>query len=379
MSHNPHISIPFSSTGQAPMAIPTPPSSSGSNQGFSHLTSPASKFVHPARRRGSADSYLSEDDHHYHPPGSGLGSYPNRHPARSPSYSYSLTSSNRQKNQYSPQLSPSPGACLVIRSSSTNSPRSGSPKLQSPRRASGPSSIPNGGRQGSRDSISSIPSGELEFDVEPLSPFSYAPRLPSLPPSRKNSRDMYSHMNPPISNLTQNLEKYQLQQQQQQQPQPQQQQQYPPPQQLNSPKQRYQPPPPPPPVEEEEEETTIQLHMMPKNMLLPLPDRNGEMKHLLDHNAKLAAQIKRRLGEAKYAAAVDLWTHTRRSEVSDHEWLRRSRYFLQSDEKLWNEWAMMVGWDFSRDLTKDEKGEVRGVEEYAQKMGHMACLEEEEE
>ncbi|KAF3133862.1 hypothetical protein TWF703_006576 [Orbilia oligospora] len=287
-------SIPFSTTGQIP--ILTPPSSSGSNQAFTHLTSPTNKFVHPARRRGSADSYLSEDDHY-------LNS------ARSPS-------------------------------SSTHSPHSGSPKQS-------PLPVPAIDTHGRQDSVSSA--GDLEFDVEPLSPFSYAPRFPSGPPSRKNSRDAYAHISPPSLNaVSQKLEKH------------------------------YQAPSLPP-QKEDEEEHTIQLHMMPKSMLLPLPDRNAEMKHLLTHNSQLAGQIRRRLGEERYSQAFDLWTRTRRSEVSDHEWLRRSKWFLQMDERLWNEWTMMVGWDHSVDLTKDEKGEKRGVDEYADKMGHMTCLEEEEE
>ncbi|KAK6360236.1 hypothetical protein TWF730_006386 [Orbilia blumenaviensis] len=320
-------SIPFSTTGQIP--IPTPPSSSGSNQAFTHLTSPTNKFVHPARRRGSADSYLSDDDHHFH-----------NNSARSPSYSYSLTSSRSGRRSPGPSLGSSPGACLIIRTnnSTQHSPHSGSPK-QSPQ----PNPEPR--RQ---NSVSSA-SGDLEFDVEPLSPFSYVPRVPSGPPSRKNSRDAYSHISPPsLSAVSHKLEKH------------------------------YQAPSLPP-QKEDEEEHTIQLHMMPKSMLLPLPDRNAEMKHLLTHNSQLAGQIRRRLGEEKYAQAFDLWTRTRRSEVSDHEWLRRSKWFLQMDERLWNEWAMMVGWDHSVDLTKDEKGEKRGVSEYADKMGHMTCLEEEEE
>ncbi|KAK6535473.1 hypothetical protein TWF694_001929 [Orbilia ellipsospora] len=385
MSSKPHLSIPFSS--QIP--IPTPPSSSGSNQPFSPNSA---KFVHPARRRGSADSYLSED---HHTNQNGQFTHPSRrsNSGRSPSYSYSLTSNSRQRPPSSgSQLGSSPNACLIIRSNSTSSsPRSGSP-LTSPRRTSSgtiPSSS-SSGRDGSNIS------GDLEFDVEPLSPFSYAPRLPSLPPSRKNSRDIYSHMTPPVSALTQSLQQLQMQ--------PQSPAQSPKMQHSNnysfsnsnsysngqnySPSRGQQQQQKQEPrfdeyrldaEEEAEEETTIQLHMMPKNMLLPLPDRNAEMKHLLDHNALLISQIRRRLGEEKYAAAVDLWTRTRRSEVSDHEWLRRSRYFLQCDEKLWNEWALMVGWDFSRDLTRDEKGEKRGVEEYAERMGHMACLEEEEE
>ncbi|KAK6528400.1 hypothetical protein TWF281_009641 [Arthrobotrys megalospora] len=317
-------SIPFSTTGQIP--IPTPPSSSGSNQAFTHLTSPTNKFVHPARRRGSADSYLSDDDAYHH-----------NNSAKSPSYSYSLTSSRNGRR--SPSLGSSPGACLIIRSSSTgHSPHSGSPR-QAPQ--------PTLDTSSHRDSVSST--GDLEFDVEPLSPFSYAPRFPSGPPSRKNSRDAYSHISPPsLNTVSQKLEKYHQ-------------------------------PPTLPSQKEDEEEHTIQLHMMPKSMLLPLPDRNAEMKHLLSHNSQLAGQIRRRLGEERYAHAVDLWTRTRRSEVSDHEWLRRSKWFLQMDERLWNEWAMMVGWDHSVDLTKDEKGEKRGVDSYADKMGHMACLEEEEE
>ncbi|KAF3219552.1 hypothetical protein TWF679_011018 [Orbilia oligospora] len=319
-------SVPFSTTGQIP--ILTPPSSSGSNQAFTHLTSPTNKFVHPARRRGSADSYLSEDDHH-------LNS------ARSPSYSYSLTSNRSGRRSQSPSLGSSPGACLIIRSSSTHqSPHSGSPKQS-------PLPVPAIDTHGRQDSVSSA--GDLEFDVEPLSPFSYAPRFPSAPPSRKNSRDAYSHISPPSLNaVSQKLEKH------------------------------YQAPSLPP-QKEDEEEHTIQLHMMPKSMLLPLPDRNAEMKHLLTHNSQLAGQIRRRLGEERYSQAFDLWTRTRRSEVSDHEWLRRSKWFLQMDERLWNEWTMMVGWDHSVDLTKDEKGEKRGVDEYADKMGHMTCLEEEEE
>ncbi|RVD82254.1 uncharacterized protein DFL_006686 [Arthrobotrys flagrans] len=321
-------SIPFSTTGQTP--ILTPPSSSGSNQAFTHLTSPTNKFVHPARRRGSADSYLSEDDHHHH-----------NNSARSPSYSYSLTSNRSGRRSQSPSLGSSPGACLIIRSSSAHhSPHSGSPKQS-------PQPVPTLDTHGRQDSVSSA--GDLEFDVEPLSPFSYAPRLPSAPPSRKNSRDAYSHISPPALNVvSQKLEKYHQ-------------------------------PPSLPPQKEDEEEHTIQLHMMPKSMLLPLPDRNAEMKHLLTHNSQLAGQIRRRLGEDRYSQAFDLWTRTRRSEVSDHEWLRRSKWFLQMDERLWNEWTMMVGWDHSVDLTKDENGEKRGVEEYADKMGHMECLEEEEE
>ncbi|KAF3910566.1 hypothetical protein ABW21_db0202260 [Orbilia brochopaga] len=118
---------------------------------------------------------------------------------------------------------------------------------------------------------------------------------------------------------------------------------------------------------------------MPRGMLLPLPDRNGEMRHLLDHNARLREQIRRRLGDDRFTQATELWTHTRRSEVSDHEWLRRSKWFLKGDERLWNEWAMMVGWDHSGDLEKDESGAVRPVEAYVERSGHMASLAEGEE
>ncbi|KAF3914225.1 hypothetical protein AA313_de0201609 [Arthrobotrys entomopaga] len=415
MSSKPHISIPFSS--QIP--IPTPPSSSGSNQPFSPNTNSTARFVHPARRRGSADSYLTEDHHHQYNNNNSSSNSQFAHPSRrsnsgrSPSYSSSLTTSSKDRQQQQQQqrssssgyqLGSSPNACLIIRSNSTSSssPRSGSP-LTSPRRTTTSSSSYN-----IRDG-SNVSPNDLEFDVEPLSPFSYVPRIPSFPPSRKNSRDyQYSHMTPPVSALTQSLQQLQMMPQSPvhspkmqysnsnsnsnsnnythasnngynlsrgQQPQQQQQQQQEPQYDYDSgdgaEEERGE--------GEEGEETTIQLHMMPKNMLLPLPDRNAEMKHLLDHNALLNSQIRRRLGEERYAAAVDLWTRTRRSEVSDHEWLRRSRYFLQGDEKLWNEWALMVGWDFSRDLTRDEKGERRGVEEYAERMGHMACLEEEEE
>ncbi|KAF3911425.1 hypothetical protein ABW20_dc0103980 [Dactylellina cionopaga] len=345
MSSKPHISIPFSSTPTNHIAIPTPPSSSGSNKAFAHLgLSSPQKFVHPARRRASADSYLDDHQHHHN-------NYHYHSPSRSPSYSSSLTSSynrshHHHRHSHSPQLSPSPGACLVIRSSSNGhqySPRSGSPQTLSPRMP------PSNTTRADRDSISSSLPGDLEFDVEPLSPFSYVPRVPSAPPSRKNSRDShFSHVAPPIHSFPSK-------------PEP----------QYNG----YNPNQ----IPEVEEDHTIQLHMMPKNMLLPLPDRNAEMKHLLEHNHRLNSQIRRRLGDERYSQAFDLWTRTRRSEISDHEWLRRSKWFLKGDEKMWNEWAMMVGWDHSRDLNKDEKGEVRGVDEYADKMGHMECLEEGDE
>ncbi|KAF3931242.1 hypothetical protein ABW19_dt0208911 [Dactylella cylindrospora] len=337
----PHSSIPFSTSGQIP--IPTPPSSSGSNRApshFGHLSSP--KFVHPARRRGSADSYTSNDDDYSH----SLGS------SRSQSYSYSLTSP--RSNHRSPHLSASPGACLIIRSNSLSGP-STSGSSYSNSNSGSPKSSPRLRYQSSqssqhRDSLSSSLPGDLEFDVEPLSPYSYVPRRPSAPPSRKNSRDdAYSHVLPPAQANV-------LSQAPKEQP-------------------------------EKQEEHTIQLHMMPKNMLLPLPDRNAEMKHLLEHNKSLTNQIRRALGEEQFAIVNDLWTRTRRSEVSDHEWLRRSRYFLvdrtgggaAAGERVWSEWCMMVGWDHSRDLRKDENGVVRPVEEYAEKVGHMECLEEDEE
>ncbi|EWC47603.1 hypothetical protein DRE_03223 [Drechslerella stenobrocha 248] len=333
-----HVSIPFaSSTGQQPSPfVMTPPSSSGSNQPFASLASP--RFVHPARRRGSADSYLSADDDH-------------SHSHSGPSYARSPSSSSGSGG-----------------SGAHQSPRSGSPHSQSP---SLPSQAPH---INTRD-IAPRPLGELEFDVEPLSPFSYAPPTAAMasvstaPPSRKNSRDAYSHVAPPaqVYTLSQRLTPEEEKQQ--------------PPQQLPQPQQlqHYRHSPHEPDGTDDDEEHTIQLHAMPRGMLLPLPDRNAEMKHLLDHNAGLRDQIRRRLGDDKFSHALDLWTHTRRSELSDHEWLRRSRWFLKADERLWNEWAMMVGWDHSQDLGRDESGNVRPVEEYVERTGHMECLVEGEE
>lgn len=363
-----HTSVPFQTIGQVP--IPTPPTSSSSNRPFGSYGSPkpSPKFVHPARRRGSADSYTSNSDiteqQHFS--------------ARSPSYSLGPTRNNHT------QLPSSPGACLVIRSSSTGS--------RGAANADSPSFRPRI-RQGSKDSLGGGFPGlpDLDFDVEPLSPYSYAPRgsigspspreqapisnvspnnsnhngnsnssrdpmaggpsglshlyahLKPLPPSRKNSRDDYSHMEAPLAAAT------------------------------------APPPPPKPPTED----TTIRLHAMPKSMLLPMPDRVSEMKYLMDQNKGLMQQIRRALGEEQYAMALDLWTRTRRTEVSDHEWLRRSKYFLvermNDDRRLWGEFCGMVGWDYSRDLRKDENGNVRAVTEYADRMGHMAMLEEEEE
>ncbi|KAJ6260195.1 hypothetical protein Dda_4419 [Drechslerella dactyloides] len=356
-----HTSIPFHSA-----AVTTPPSSAGSNQPFAPLASP--RFVHPARRRGSADSYTSADDDHLA-----------HTPVRSPSYSYSLTSASipsssssssssggrSHRHHSSPQL----GACLIIRTSSTGS---GSPRSQSPRLQNPSSSTATSTTTTTRDSISSSSLGDLEFDVEPLSPFSYAPPPTSIshraatstssaPPTRRNSRDAYSHVSPPahVHTLTQRLKQEEERQQRTRV--------------IEEPEEDDVP------AATDDDETKIQMHAMPRGMLLPLPDRNAEMKHLLDHNAVLRDQIRRRLGDDRFSQATDLWTRTRRTEVSDHEWLRRSRWFLKGDERLWNEWAMMVGWDHSRDLDKDESGAVRPVEEYVERTGHMECLEEGEE
>lgn len=49
------------------------------------------------------------------------------------------------------------------------------------------------------------------------------------------------------------------------------------------------------------------------------------------------------------------------------------------DPRLWSEWCMMVGWDHSLDLRKDDSGVERSVGEYVDKLRHMECLEEDEE
>lgn len=136
------------------------------------------------------------------------------------------------------------------------------------------------------------------------------------------------------------------------------------------------------------------MHPMPTEMLVPLIDRPEEMKELLENprNEMWAHRARSVLGKETWEKrCLPLWTGTGRTEMSDREWLKRSKEILVrrggggvGDRQLWCEFCAMVGWDVEEETmlegvsVVDAKGKRRASDESLQSAssGSMSSIAE---
>lgn len=143
------------------------------------------------------------------------------------------------------------------------------------------------------------------------------------------------------------------------------------------------------PIEETTVSSSIPLYEVPQDMMVPLLDRPNDMKRLLSHRScDRSLHILRNIigDEAFDNKLMKLWTETDRKEVSDAEWLWKTKSIIMQaagegdrtrEWKLWGDFCEMVGFDEEdTSIDRDEKQEKRSITpvEAMEKIG-----EEEEE
>lgn len=126
------------------------------------------------------------------------------------------------------------------------------------------------------------------------------------------------------------------------------------------------------PIEETTVSSSIPLYEVPQDMLVPLLDRANDMKGLLSHRScDRSLHILRNVigDEAFDGKLMKLWTETDRKEVSDAEWLWKTKSIIMQaagdgdrtrEWKLWGDFCNMVGFDEEdTSIDRDEKLEKR--------------------
>ena len=123
------------------------------------------------------------------------------------------------------------------------------------------------------------------------------------------------------------------------------------------------------PIEETTVSSSIPLYECPQDMLVPLLDRPKDMKGLLSHSScdRSLHILKNVIGEKEFdEKLMKLWTETGRKEVSDAEWLWRTKSIIlrgggrdaTREWKLWGDFCAMVGFD-EEDESIDQVEEKR--------------------
>jgi len=146
------------------------------------------------------------------------------------------------------------------------------------------------------------------------------------------------------------------------------------------------------PIEETTVSSSIPLYEVPQDMMVPLLDRPNDMKRLLSHRScDRSLHILRNIigDEAFDGKLMKLWTETDRKEVSDAEWLWKTKsIILQAagdgdrtrEWKLWGDFCNMVGFDEEdTSIDKDEKLEKRSGTPPVETMEKIGEEEEEHE
>lgn len=126
------------------------------------------------------------------------------------------------------------------------------------------------------------------------------------------------------------------------------------------------------PIEETTVSSSIPLYEVPQDMMVPLLDRANDMKKLLSHRScdRSLHILKNVIGDDAFDnKLMKLWTETDRKEVSDAEWLWKTKsIILQAagdgdrtrEWKLWGDFCEMVGFDEEdTSIDRDEKLEKR--------------------
>ncbi|KAF8460279.1 hypothetical protein BDZ91DRAFT_426906 [Kalaharituber pfeilii] len=111
------------------------------------------------------------------------------------------------------------------------------------------------------------------------------------------------------------------------------------------------------PIEDTTVSSSIPLYEVPSDMMVPLLDRSNDMKRLLSHRScdRSLHILKNVLGDEVFEGKLmKLWTETDRKEVSDAEWLWRTKSLILQgtaggdgcrEWKLWGDFCAMVGFD----------------------------------
>ncbi|KAI5791659.1 hypothetical protein DFH27DRAFT_613870 [Peziza echinospora] len=124
--------------------------------------------------------------------------------------------------------------------------------------------------------------------------------------------------------------------------------------------------------------SSIPLYEVPQDMLVPLLDRPSDMKRLLEHHScdRQLQTLRNVVGADVYEnKLLPLWTGTDRKDVSDAEWLWRTKVLILKaaggeggvgarEEKLWGDFCDLVGFD-EEDTSIDRFGGPTGDENRA--------------